>query len=250
MDTEHRRKPQAAAFSWRRDSHLLMPTQSPWLHNTLSDVNDKTNAILKMIQDDNGDSFAKRAEMYYQNRPELIRMIQEFQKSYHSLAEKYDHLRSQLLYSSPSITKVDELQKTKQENTLMTSDQNEKNDDHHELIESGVGSNASASDDDIQRVFWEKEKLWDGLRLKVSELVEDNLRLQAELIRRNDEKREVIKDLSMEMNRVVDENRVLKVRSVQSHHYKVTKKIGSTLSRLKKLILGKVQRAKVSLINS
>jgi hypothetical protein len=41
----------------------------------------------------------------------------------------------------------------------------------------------------------EKEKLRDALRLQVSELTGDSLQQQSELIKRNDEKREVIKHL-------------------------------------------------------
>ncbi|MED6217178.1 hypothetical protein PIB30_015296 [Stylosanthes scabra] len=46
--------------------------------------------MLKLIEDD-GDSFAKKAEMYYQKRPELISLVEEFYRGYKSLAERYDH---------------------------------------------------------------------------------------------------------------------------------------------------------------
>ncbi|XP_068495407.1 protein NETWORKED 4A-like [Phaseolus vulgaris] len=45
----------------------------------------------KLIEDD-GDSFAKKAEMYYKKRPELISLVEEFYRGYKSLVERYDHI--------------------------------------------------------------------------------------------------------------------------------------------------------------
>ncbi|KAI3869191.1 hypothetical protein MKW92_022483, partial [Papaver armeniacum] len=47
--------------------------------------------MLKLIEEE-GDSFAKKAEMYYQKRPELIAQVEEFYRMYRSLAERYDNL--------------------------------------------------------------------------------------------------------------------------------------------------------------
>ncbi|OIW14101.1 hypothetical protein TanjilG_19480 [Lupinus angustifolius] len=49
--------------------------------------------MLKLIEED-GDSFAKKAEMYYQKRPELISLVEDFYRGYRSLAERYDHVTS------------------------------------------------------------------------------------------------------------------------------------------------------------
>ncbi|OIV95665.1 hypothetical protein TanjilG_01459 [Lupinus angustifolius] len=49
--------------------------------------------MLKLIEDD-GDSFAKKAEMYYQKRPELISLVEDFYRGYKSLAERYDLVTS------------------------------------------------------------------------------------------------------------------------------------------------------------
>lgn len=52
--------------------------------------------------------------------------------------------------------------------------------------------NGVESDGDTHRNFrmpdLERKKMWDDLQLEVTKLMEDNLRQQAELIRRNDEK--------------------------------------------------------------
>ncbi|CAL0301361.1 unnamed protein product [Lupinus luteus] len=49
--------------------------------------------MLKLIEDD-ADSFAKKAEMYYQKRPELISLVEDFYRGYKSLAERYDLVTS------------------------------------------------------------------------------------------------------------------------------------------------------------
>ncbi|KAJ6297606.1 hypothetical protein OIU78_023213 [Salix suchowensis] len=57
--------------------------------------------MLKLIEED-GDSFAIKAEMYYQKRPELISHVEEFYRMYRSLAERYDHVTGELRKSIPS----------------------------------------------------------------------------------------------------------------------------------------------------
>lgn len=51
--------------------------------------------MLKLIEDD-GDSFAQKAEMYYQKRPELISLVEEFYRGYRFLAERYEHATGEL----------------------------------------------------------------------------------------------------------------------------------------------------------
>ncbi|XVE50037.1 hypothetical protein DITRI_Ditri01bG0129800 [Diplodiscus trichospermus] len=227
-----------------------------------SDLDMKINAILSIIVQDDGDSFAKRAEMYYQKRPELIQMVEDLHKSYRSLAEKYDQLRSEvnsdshpkLLSLSRSVNHVQrqrnsdedkELSGEQYSNFHSKSSAEEPDDDHETELDddsskikqydknqerksiTGIAFQRNTSDSS-QAAMLENEKLWNELRFKVSELVEDNLSHQAELIRRNDEKREMIRDLCSKMN-MVDE----KSKSSPASH-KVLKKSQSSLSRLKR----------------
>lgn len=59
----------------------------------MAELDEKTKAMLKLIEED-ADSFAQRAEMYYKKRPELISMVEDFYREYRSLAERYDQLKS------------------------------------------------------------------------------------------------------------------------------------------------------------
>lgn len=76
---------------WFLDSHSSTK-RSPWLQSTLSELNEKTKAILKLIEED-ADSFAQRAEMYYKKRPELVSMVEDFYRTHRSLAERYDQVK-------------------------------------------------------------------------------------------------------------------------------------------------------------
>ncbi|XLR06311.1 hypothetical protein HN51_061193 [Arachis hypogaea] len=55
-----------------------------------SEMEHNVKRMLQLIED-GGDSFAQKAEMYYQKRPELIALVEEFYRGYKSLAERYDH---------------------------------------------------------------------------------------------------------------------------------------------------------------
>ncbi|XP_045822192.1 protein NETWORKED 4A-like [Trifolium pratense] len=57
--------------------------------------------MMKLIED-NGDSFAQKAEMYYKKRPELISLVEEFYRGYRSLAERYEHVTGELWKNIPS----------------------------------------------------------------------------------------------------------------------------------------------------
>ncbi|KAE8681716.1 hypothetical protein F3Y22_tig00111310pilonHSYRG00055 [Hibiscus syriacus] len=47
------------------------PENSKWLQENLTDMDSKVKQMIKLIEED-ADSFARRAEMYYKKRPELI----------------------------------------------------------------------------------------------------------------------------------------------------------------------------------
>ncbi|CAH9140603.1 unnamed protein product [Cuscuta epithymum] len=76
-------------YSWWWDSHIS-PKNSKWLQENLTDMDSKVKAMIKVIEED-ADSFARRAEMYYKKRPELMKLVEEFYRAYRALAERYDH---------------------------------------------------------------------------------------------------------------------------------------------------------------
>nr|KYP46069.1 hypothetical protein KK1_032376 [Cajanus cajan] len=76
-------------YSWWWDSHIS-PKNSKWLQENLTDMDSKVKLMIKLIEED-ADSFARRAEMYYKKRPELMKLVEEFYRAYRALAERYDH---------------------------------------------------------------------------------------------------------------------------------------------------------------
>lgn len=88
------------SHSWWWDSHIS-PKNSKWLAENLEEMDQSVKRMLKLIEED-GDSFAKKAEMYYQKRPELISHVEEFYRMYRSLAERYDHVTGELRKNIPS----------------------------------------------------------------------------------------------------------------------------------------------------
>ncbi|GER35468.1 kinase interacting family protein [Striga asiatica] len=67
----------------------------------ISEMDELVKRMLKLIEED-ADSFAKKAEMYYQKRPELIGLVEDFYRMYRSLAERYDHVTGDLRKNVPS----------------------------------------------------------------------------------------------------------------------------------------------------
>ncbi|CAI0559415.1 unnamed protein product [Linum tenue] len=83
-------------YSWWWDSHI--PKNSKWLQDNLTDMDAKVKAMIKLIEED-ADSFAGRAEMYYKKRPELMKLVEEIYRAYRALAERYDHATVELRHA-------------------------------------------------------------------------------------------------------------------------------------------------------
>nr|GEU75192.1 kinase-interacting protein 1 [Tanacetum cinerariifolium] len=68
-------------------------------------MEEKVHNALNIIQKD-GDSFARRAEMYYRHRPDLICFVEETFRAYRSLAERYDKLSRDLQKANTTIASI------------------------------------------------------------------------------------------------------------------------------------------------
>ncbi|XP_052207870.1 protein NETWORKED 1A-like [Diospyros lotus] len=91
-------------YSWWWDSHIS-PKNSKWLQENLTDMDSKVKAMIKLIEED-ADSFARRAEMYYEKRPELIKLVEEFYRAYRALAERYNHATGELHQAHRTMAEV------------------------------------------------------------------------------------------------------------------------------------------------
>ncbi|KAI0520015.1 hypothetical protein KFK09_007480 [Dendrobium nobile] len=88
------------SHSWWWDSHIS-PKNSKWLSENLEKMDRLVKEMLKLIEEE-GDTFAKKAEMYYRRRPELISRVEDFYRMYRALAERYDILTGELRKNIPS----------------------------------------------------------------------------------------------------------------------------------------------------
>ncbi|KAL4297087.1 hypothetical protein GQ457_12G003610 [Hibiscus cannabinus] len=91
-------------YSWWWDSHIS-PKNSKWLQDNLTDMDSKVKAMIKLIEED-ADSFARRAEMYYKKRPELMKLVEEFYRAYRALAERYNHATGELRHAQKAMAEA------------------------------------------------------------------------------------------------------------------------------------------------
>ncbi|KAI3526711.1 hypothetical protein L1887_05973 [Cichorium endivia] len=91
-------------YSWWWNSHIS-PKNSKWLQENLTDVDIKVKAMIKLIEED-ADSFARRAEMYYKKRPELMKLVEEMYRAYRALAERYVHATGALRQAHKTMTEA------------------------------------------------------------------------------------------------------------------------------------------------
>ncbi|GMI94121.1 Networked 2D [Hibiscus trionum] len=92
------------AYSWWMASHIRTK-QSKWMEQNLHDMEEKVSAVLKLIEED-GDSFIQKANMYYKKRPEIVSFVQEFFRAYRALADRYDHLSTELQNANNTIASI------------------------------------------------------------------------------------------------------------------------------------------------
>lgn len=195
--------------------------------------------MLRIIEGD-ADSFARRAEMFYKKRPELISMVQDFYKAHRLLAEGYDQLKSesgarmispwQLPHQTLSFKCQAEHSATStfiaydshsesfelEESELSDVEDPEEaitNNNHQNGTEKVSVCNGEVLKDDIKRDEIssvvdndEVEKLKEE-----KERLEEETRIQKELLEQKDEeKREAIRQLSLAMDLLRQENASLK----------------------------------------
>ncbi|XP_010556805.1 PREDICTED: protein NETWORKED 3A-like [Tarenaya hassleriana] len=226
---------------------------SPWLRSTISELDAKTKGMLRVIEEE-ADSFAERAEMYYKKRPELIAMVEDLYRMYRSLAEKYDLARSSSLFKHAPPEKLihvpEALEKptyseeswmihvsdTPQKPTLSEESwmihvpETPKSSTHkqescfyeseiEEYAESEVddGEEESGGDDDDEcacdtQSMIDDDEAMAKMKEELEKLREEN-RVSSELLRQKDEeKREAIRQLSLAVEMLKEENLELKKR--------------------------------------
>ncbi|KAF7804807.1 protein NETWORKED 3A-like [Senna tora] len=203
---------------WWLDDHNTSK-RSPWLQSTLAELNGKTKAMLKLIEQD-ADSFAQRAEMYYKKRPELISMVEDFYRTHRSLAERYDQVKPEsgirILISGGSPFASAKYQADKFMNFTDSSyDSLSEKSDVEECAESEVDDPEQEEETEIDNTKEEqvsfvavKDEV-KRLREEIERLGEENMAYKDQLKQKNGMRDEVM-ILREEIERLKEENRAQK----------------------------------------
>ncbi|XP_009414182.2 protein NETWORKED 3C [Musa acuminata AAA Group] len=214
------RKGPSHSWWFASQDRLQSSTQSSWLSSTLSELEEKTKQMLNLIEED-ADSFAKRAEMYYKRRPQLVDMIEDFYRAHRSLAEQHDQLKSGSAVRrsisvcpaffdrscSRSISSSDADEGPKFSTDSFYSEESEVDDPEQEENEA-ENKPRVMSDEGTDRYLVMK------LKHELERLREENAKLKAEIAGKDEEKRDVIRQLALSLDILKEENVTLR-RSIK-----------------------------------
>lgn len=214
----------------------------------MSELDQKTEAMLRLIEED-ADSFARRAEMYYKKRPELITMVEEFYRAHRSLAERYDQVKSdsgtRLLTTLglPFCSTKTRLEKSTS-GMDQTYDSFSETLDHEESAESEVDDPEQEDGNLVTEVTRDEEVSSEVSSEEVMKLKEELQRLEEEnriqrdqLKQKDEEKREAIRQLSFAVDVLKEEN--VKLRKCLARD-STQKSSPFELSKIKDALLGKL----------
>jgi len=208
----------------------------------VSELDDKTMQMLKLIDQD-ADSFAQRAEMYYKKRPVLVDMLGDLYRTHRSLAEQYDLLKHgsgtrQTVFGLSSCTQSrSQASSTNGKTTPRSScsvsiyDSESEVDDPEQEEEEHEGAQVElmrAEAIKMESALQEQQRQVVLMRVEIERLKEQNAALQkaeeenaalkAELAGKDEEKREVIRQLASSMDMMRDENLTLREHIRGSKH--------------------------------
>ncbi|GER26497.1 kinase interacting family protein [Striga asiatica] len=214
---------------WWLDSHSKgSSNRSPWLQSTLADLDEKTRKMLKLIDED-ADSFAQRAEMYYRKRPELVSMVEDLYRAHRSLAERHEqHSKSESGLArfptpwAPQSFSPLSFSKYRLEKSPSLSD-DMAYDSYSEACGPDFLDESEVDDPEVEdeEILENKSENEDFDKIKIERLMEEVERLREEnraqkdrLVEKDEEKREAIRQLSLAVDLLRDENMKLRERLV------------------------------------
>lgn len=160
-----------------------------------AELEEKTKQMLKLIEED-ADSFAQRAEMYYKRRPLLVDMIGDFYRNHRSLAEQCDQLKS-----SSSFPRMKSLGGPTLSSLSSSS---------YVLSTCSSESESEVDDPEPDSILETESEHDNSSETELKRLREENEALKVELEVKDEEKREVIRQLSYTIDLLDKENRGLK----------------------------------------
>lgn len=181
--------------------------------------------MLQLIEED-ADSFAQRAEMYYKKRPELVTMVEDFYRTHRSLAERYDlvkaeHGTTRILSSSSPFSSPLPFTKYRLEKSASLNfggydsysevcgpDESDESEVDDPEVEEEVAQVVEPGVKDFSSIVTDEELV--RMKDEVRKLEEENEAQRTKLKEKDEEKREVIRQLSVAMELLREENVMLR----------------------------------------
>lgn len=191
--------------------------------------------MLKLIEED-ADSFAQRAEMYYKKRPELINMVGDFYRTHRLLAERFDQFKSEsgTRLLTPWMSPIS-LDKYRPEKLMSLSSMDKSYDSYsesYELEESDVEDpepEVQLQDERETETYNKNNVTIDSanteslmLMEEIERLKEKNRAQKEQLMQKDEEKREVIRQLTVAMDMLREENLRLRKKIIRNSPKKQT----------------------------
>lgn len=185
--------------------------------------------MLKLIEED-ADSFAQRAEMYYKKRPELINMVGDFYRTHRLLAERFDQFKSEsgTRLLTPWMSPIS-LDKYRPEKLMSLSSMDKSYDSYsesYELEESDVEDpepEVQLQDERETETYNKNNVTIDSanteslmLMEEIERLKEENRAQKEQLMQKDEEKREVIRQLTVAMDMLREENMQLRKKIIRN----------------------------------
>ncbi|PAN21816.1 hypothetical protein PAHAL_3G490600 [Panicum hallii] len=179
-------------YSWWWDSHIS-PKNSKWLQENLTDMDSKIKVMIKIIDED-ADSFARRAEMYYKRRPELMSLLEELYRAYRALAERYDHAAGELRQAHKKMAEAfpDEFQLDFDDDLPTETASTESETDNRDMtpfflsfIKAGDSKKRAKDDQDHEKLQKEISSLSQenqDLKKKISSVLEKSNKAESEVL--------------------------------------------------------------------
>ncbi|CAL4897955.1 unnamed protein product [Urochloa decumbens] len=179
-------------YSWWWDSHIS-PKNSKWLQENLTDMDSKIKVMIKIIDED-ADSFARRAEMYYKRRPELMSLLEELYRAYRALAERYDHAAGELRQAHKKMAEAfpDEFQLDFDDDLPTETASTESETDNRDMtpfflsfIKAGDSKKRAKDDQDHEKLQKEISNLSQenqDLKKKISSVLEKSSKAESEVL--------------------------------------------------------------------
>lgn len=196
----------------------------------VSELDDKTKQMLKLIDQD-ADSFAQRAEMYYKKRPVLVDMLGDLYRTHRSLAEQYDLLKhgSGTRHTVFGLSSCTQSRSSTNGRTTPRSScsastydsESEVDDPGQEEYEAEQLARAGMAKTESPPPEQQREQAEQQMRAEIERLKAQNAALhkaaeesaaalRAELAGKDEEKREVIRQLASSMDVMRQENLTLR----------------------------------------